>query len=84
VVDGLQQGNSHDVQDDEGKRGYMMVNLRKRGWRRGFLLELMIVLVMAGCASFNGSGKSVTVSEVVPGFLAGYLSTITTAIKDMK
>jgi acid phosphatase (class A) len=53
----------------------MMVDFRNRcGWR-SFLLGIMIVGVMAGCASQNVQNKPAVGAEFIPGFIAGYLPT---------
>jgi acid phosphatase (class A) len=51
----------------------MMVNSANRyGWRR-FLLGMLIVSMVAGCAGHDSRSNPVTVSEFSPGLLAGYL-----------
>ncbi len=51
----------------------MVVNFRSRGEWRSFLLGIMIVGVMAGCAGQNVQNKPAAVAEIPPGFVAGYL-----------
>jgi acid phosphatase (class A) len=53
----------------------MMANFRNRGWWRSFLLGIMIVGVMAGCAIQNVQNKPAAGAEFIPGFIAGYLPT---------
>jgi acid phosphatase (class A) len=52
-----------------------MVNFRNRGGWRTLLLGMMIVGIMAGCASYSGRNKPAAVPEFRPGLLVGYLST---------
>jgi acid phosphatase (class A) len=51
------------------------MDLTKRNvWRR-LLLGIMIIAIMAGCASFDGRSEPVAISELRPGYLVGYLPT---------
>ncbi|MBI5589153.1 MAG: phosphatase PAP2 family protein [Deltaproteobacteria bacterium] len=50
------------------------MNVTERGGWRRLLLVLVSVVVMAGCACYDGRSKPAAVSEIHPGFLEGYLS----------
>jgi acid phosphatase (class A) len=52
----------------------MKMNFRIRGGCRGFLLGLMIVGIMAGCAGYNSRNQLGLTQEVFPDLLVGYLS----------
>jgi acid phosphatase (class A) len=53
----------------------MIANSANKGALHRFLLGMIIVVIMAGCASYDGQGKPAAVSEFSPGLLAGYLPT---------
>jgi acid phosphatase (class A) len=53
----------------------MMVNFMNRSWWRSFLLGIIIVESMAGCAGQNVPNKPAPGAEFIPGFIAGYLPT---------
>lgn len=53
----------------------MMVNFRNSGGWCSFLLGIMIVGGMAGCASQDVQNKPSAGAEFIPGFIAGYLPT---------
>ena len=52
-----------------------MVNSTNRCLWRRFLLGVMIVSMIAGCAGYDSRSKPVAVSEFSPGLLVGYLPT---------
>ncbi len=50
-----------------------MVNFMGNGGRRGILVVLACIAILAGCAVNGGRGKLATVPEFGPGLLVGYL-----------
>ena len=52
-----------------------MMNFMDSGGRRGILLVLACIAIIAGCASYGSQSKPAAVPEVRPGLLVGYLPT---------